>query len=74
MPDIALPEEPACTWETRYRAGDPIDEIEKAAATYEADVVIMPTTGRNGILDALRGSITERALRRLTCPLLAVPE
>ncbi len=74
MPDLDLPEDPACTWETRYRAGDPVEEIEKAARIHKADVVVMPTTGRHGILDALRGSVTERVLRRLSCPLLAVPE
>ena len=74
MPALGLSEDPACTWETRYRAGDPVEEIEKSARAYEADVVIMPTTGRHGILDALRGSVTERVLRRLSCPLLAVPE
>jgi nucleotide-binding universal stress UspA family protein len=33
----------------------------------------MPTRGREGILDALRGSVTEQVLRRAECPLLAVP-
>ena len=38
----------------------------------QADLVVMPTEGRNGVFDALRGSATERVLRRLRCPLLAV--
>ena len=33
----------------------------------------MATEGHNGILDALRGSVTERVLRRCERPLLAVP-
>jgi nucleotide-binding universal stress UspA family protein len=33
----------------------------------------MPTAGREGVFDALRGSTTERVLRRAPCPLLAVP-
>ena len=28
---------------------------------------------RHGVLDALRGSVTEQVLRRAECPLLAVP-
>jgi nucleotide-binding universal stress UspA family protein len=33
----------------------------------------MSTDGRNGFLDALRGSHSERVLRRTPCPLLAIP-
>ncbi|MGB1685776.1 MAG: universal stress protein [Pseudomonadales bacterium] len=33
----------------------------------------MPTQGRHGFLDALRGSTTEQVMRELQCPLLAVP-
>jgi nucleotide-binding universal stress UspA family protein len=33
----------------------------------------MATDGRDGFLDALRGSFTERVLRGVDCPVLAVP-
>jgi nucleotide-binding universal stress UspA family protein len=33
----------------------------------------MSTDGRNGFLDALRGSHSQRVLRRAPCPLLAIP-
>lgn len=33
----------------------------------------MVTAGRHGILDALRGTHTEQVLRRVHCPVLAVP-
>jgi nucleotide-binding universal stress UspA family protein len=33
----------------------------------------MTTDGRNGFLDALRGSHSERVLQRTPCPLLAIP-
>jgi nucleotide-binding universal stress UspA family protein len=33
----------------------------------------MTTDGRNGFLDALRGSHSERVLRRARVPLLTVP-
>jgi nucleotide-binding universal stress UspA family protein len=38
-----------------------------------ADIVAMPTAGRHGLFDALRGSVTERVLRQAPCPVLAVP-
>jgi nucleotide-binding universal stress UspA family protein len=34
----------------------------------------MSTDGRNGFLDVLRGSHSERVLRHAPCPLLAIPD
>jgi nucleotide-binding universal stress UspA family protein len=34
---------------------------------------VMATEGRNGFLDALRGSHSEQVLRQCACPLLAIP-
>jgi nucleotide-binding universal stress UspA family protein len=56
------------------RPGAPVDEITAVAEALPADLVVMATAGRNGFLDALRGSTTERVLRQLRCPLLAVRE
>ena len=36
------------------------------------DLVGMPTAGHHGVLDALRGSMTERVPRHAPCPVLAV--
>jgi nucleotide-binding universal stress UspA family protein len=55
------------------RDGDPVDEIVSAAELVQANLIVMPTEGRHGVFDALRGSTTERVLRRVRCPLLAVP-
>jgi hypothetical protein len=33
----------------------------------------MSTDGRNGFLDAFRGTHSERVLRRTPCPLLGIP-
>jgi nucleotide-binding universal stress UspA family protein len=55
------------------REGEPVDEIVSEAERLEAELVVMPTEGRHGVFDALRGSTTERVLRRVRCPLLAVP-
>jgi nucleotide-binding universal stress UspA family protein len=35
--------------------------------------MMMATAGHEGILDALRGSVTQQVLRQAPCPLLAVP-
>jgi nucleotide-binding universal stress UspA family protein len=55
------------------REGDPVEEIVAAAAEAKADLVVMPTAGRAGVVEALCGSTTERVLRRVRCALLAVP-
>lgn len=38
-----------------------------------ADFIVMATEGRHGVLDALRGSVTEQVIRRTRRPVLAVP-
>jgi nucleotide-binding universal stress UspA family protein len=53
--------------------GPTVETILSAANTYLADLLVMPTAGRHGFLDALRGSTTEQVLHRAPCPLLALP-
>jgi nucleotide-binding universal stress UspA family protein len=55
------------------REGDPVEQIVAAAAETKADLVVMPTAGRAGVVEALSGSTTEHVLRRVGRPLLAVP-
>jgi nucleotide-binding universal stress UspA family protein len=43
------------------------------AEATKADLVLMTTEGHDGFLDALRGSTTERVMRSVSCPMLAVP-
>jgi len=47
--------------------------ISRYADEHAVDLVVMPTEGRHGFLDAMRGSTTEQVMRELKCPLLAVP-
>ena len=72
-PALELPEGEA--WRLRWlrRSGDPVDAIVAAARELEADLLVMATAGREGVLDALRGSVTQQVLRAAPCPLLAVP-
>jgi nucleotide-binding universal stress UspA family protein len=77
MPDMPALEVPApgtaLTFAHLARPGDPVEQILTAARETAADLVVMSTAGHHGFLDALRGSTTERVLRQLSCPLLAVP-
>jgi nucleotide-binding universal stress UspA family protein len=55
------------------RGGNVVDGILQAAAEMKANLIGMATAGHRGILDALRGSTTERVLRQAPCPVLAIP-
>jgi len=55
------------------RSGDVVKSIVDAAIEYDVDLIGMPTAGRHGVLDALRGSTTQRVIRHAPCPVFAVP-
>jgi nucleotide-binding universal stress UspA family protein len=74
MPAIHPPQVPGWQWDRVTKVGDVVDTILDTAQRTRADLIVMSTDGRNGFLDALRGSHSERILRRSPCPLLAIPE
>jgi nucleotide-binding universal stress UspA family protein len=71
FPRIHRPANEACTWKERLGKGDVAVAILDSARA--ADLIVMATEGRNGVLDALRGSVTERVVRGAPCPVLAIP-
>ena len=73
MPTVQYPEMPGWEWKTVTRTGDVIHSIVDTASKTAADLIVMATDGRNGFLDALRGSHSERVLRYAPAPMLAVP-
>jgi nucleotide-binding universal stress UspA family protein len=73
MPALRLPEVEGWTWQKELRSGEVIDGIVQAAKDFEADLIVMATDGRNGFLDGLRGSHSERILRYGVAPLLTIP-
>ena len=73
-PPAATLKVPGWKWRTLLKSGNVIDGILEAAKETNADLIVMSTDGRNGFLDALRGSHSERVLRHAPCPLLAIPE
>ncbi len=73
MPEVRCPEVPGWEWTKMSQNGDITEVILQTARGMEADLIVMSTEGRNGFLDALRGSHTEQVLRHCACPLLAIP-
>jgi nucleotide-binding universal stress UspA family protein len=54
------------------RSGNVVNAIVDAAIEFDVDFIGMPTAGHHGVLDALRGSTTERVIRHAPCPVLAL--
>jgi nucleotide-binding universal stress UspA family protein len=52
--------------------GPVVETILRVTREQGMDMIVMPTAGQQGFLDALRGSTTERVLRQASCPVLAV--
>jgi nucleotide-binding universal stress UspA family protein len=60
-------------WTLRAEEGGAAQVISRVVAEMHADLLIMGTHGRSGLLKALIGSVTEQALRTLNVDILAVP-
>lgn len=73
MPAFRYPEIPGWTWDKELRTGEVIGNIVNAAREHKVDLVVMATDGRDGFLDGVRGSHSERVLRHGAAPLLTVP-
>jgi nucleotide-binding universal stress UspA family protein len=73
-PAIDIPDENGWTSEKHYESGDVVDSILRVAEKYKAELIVMTTTGRDGILDRLRGTMTEKVVRGANCPVLVIPE
>jgi nucleotide-binding universal stress UspA family protein len=55
------------------RKGPVAETILEVAGNVHAELIAMPTAGRHGLLDAVRGSTTARILDDARWPLLAIP-
>jgi len=55
------------------RASGPTHGILDAAKALPADLIVMGTHGRGGLDRLVLGSVTEKVLRKASCPVLTVP-
>ena len=53
--------------------GDVASEILDRAAAMPSDLIVMGTHGRSGLDRLVLGSVTEKVIRKATCPVLTVP-
>jgi nucleotide-binding universal stress UspA family protein len=59
--------------EALIEKGKPTARILECAASLPADLIVIGTHGRGGFDRLLLGSVTEKVLRKATCPVLTVP-
>jgi nucleotide-binding universal stress UspA family protein len=59
-------------WEALVTTGHPSDEIAKLVSDHHIDLTVVATHGRSGLKRLVLGSVTERLMRILPCPLLIV--
>ena len=64
--------ETGVTTEVRLKEGDAVDEIVKLAAQLPAYLIVMGTHGRRGLERLVLGSVTEKVLRKVSCPVMTV--
>jgi nucleotide-binding universal stress UspA family protein len=61
-----------CDVKTSCLAGRPHEELVKYAVLHAVDLIILGIRGRGLVETLLLGSTTDRVIRRVTCPVLAV--
>jgi nucleotide-binding universal stress UspA family protein len=54
------------------RVGKPVDEILRFASEHEADVIVMGTHGRTGLMHLIAGSVAERVVRGSPIPVMTI--
>ena len=59
-------------WEPLITVGNPANEIARLAAEQQIDLAIAASHGRSGLKRLILGSVTERLMRTLPCPLWVV--
>ena len=67
------PERSGWSWNTLVATGDPAEWILAAGADFDVDLIVMMMERHTSLFDLLRGSTTERVVRGIRCPLLAIP-
>jgi universal stress protein A len=69
-----VPNDPQVRHEHRLITGDPATAIARVAEEEGAELIVMGTHGRTGLLRLLMGSVAEAVVRRAPCPVLTLKQ
>lgn len=65
-----VPTDPGVAFEHRLVTGEPATEIVRVSDEEQADMIVMATHGRTGLMRWVLGSVTESVIRHAHCPVL----
>jgi universal stress protein A len=69
-----VPTDPNVRYEHQLITGDPATSIARLAEQEGAEMIVMGTHGRTGLLRLLMGSVAEAVVRRAPCPVLTLKQ
>lgn len=72
MLDKVIPSDPKVKYEHHLLTGEPADAIATYAKERDADLIVMSTHGRGGVMRILMGSVAESLIRQAQCPVLTL--
>ena len=72
LPTIKMPTGTQLQFKWVTRTGHAVPGILEEAQSQPSDLIVMATSGRHGLLDAIRGSTTEQILQESPYPILAI--
>jgi nucleotide-binding universal stress UspA family protein len=67
-----IPEAKSADITTDIRAGIPYEEILNEQKARDADLIVMSSHGKTGILGHLLGSVAEKVMKKAACPVLLI--
>ena len=73
IPEVSRSDDASITWKEITRKGKVAQEILSVSKEENVNMIMMATHGHDGVMDVLRGSVTEQVLREVHCPVLSVP-
>ena len=73
MPGLSQRDEPVSGRMCRSTKGTPPAGFSNTHSRVETDLIVLGTHGLSGVDRAMLGSVTEKVLRKASCPVLTVP-
>jgi nucleotide-binding universal stress UspA family protein len=74
MLEKVVPPDPAVKFEHKLVMGTAADDIVRVADEEHADLIVIGTHGRTGLMRVLMGSVAESVMRLATCPVLTIKQ
>jgi nucleotide-binding universal stress UspA family protein len=74
MLEAITPPDKSVRYEHRLVMGTAADDIVRVADEEGADLIVIGTHGRTGLMRVLMGSVAESVMRLATCPVLTVKQ